>query len=66
MTKNKYIVELEDGVFIATTNGDPGRTLVKDSAQVFISKLAAEKKLQKARTYRPFLYAKIHNLINKE
>jgi len=37
----KYIIELFDGCWRASWDGDPGRTLVKDSAKEYKSELAA-------------------------
>ncbi len=56
---NTYIVELHTGVWLAETAGDPGRTLVKRNAQVFNAASDARHALDKARNYRPFLYARI-------
>jgi len=53
----KYIVELEPGVFICETDGDPGRTLVRKNAQVFKDMRAAGRALTAAREYRPFANA---------
>ena len=36
-----YIVEIEDGVYLAPWDGDPGRTLVKESAKKFKTKSSA-------------------------
>jgi hypothetical protein len=55
----KYIVELEKGVWIASWEGDPGRTLVEENARKFPSLRSAQNGLKRARVYRPFLKAKI-------
>ena len=57
----KYVVELEKGVFIAPWDGDPGRTLNFKNAKKFKNRKHAEIALTKARTYRPFLNAKIYS-----
>jgi len=44
-----WIVEIETGVWLATWDGDPGRTLVKDSAKQFKSEQSAGRALGKAR-----------------
>jgi hypothetical protein len=54
-----FIVELEDGVYLAAWNGDPGRTLVKSSAKRFKAYAQAQFALLGARNYRPFERAKI-------
>lgn len=43
-----FIVELEEEVWIAPWEGDPGRTLVKENAKRFKSKGAATKAMDKA------------------
>jgi hypothetical protein len=58
--KIRWVVELEPGVWIADTDGDPGRTLVKENAQRFFMKSEAKKALEKARTFRAFKNAKIY------
>jgi len=54
-----YIVELDEGVWIADWEGDPGRTLIKDNAKKFGSRGKAKEALTKARLYRKFVMAKI-------
>lgn len=44
-----YIVELEEGVWIAPWEGDPGRTLVKDNAKLFKTETGASRALTAAR-----------------
>ena len=56
------IVELEPGVWMADTEGDPGRTLVKENARIFKCENFALLGLKIARTYRPFANAKIEML----
>jgi hypothetical protein len=56
----KYIIELEPGVWAAKWPGDPGRTLVPESAKRFNSESAAKKHLANIRRkFTPFLYAEI-------
>lgn len=54
-----YIVELHEGVWIATWDGDPGRTLKKENAKQYGNFKQAEMELFWARKYRPFKEAKI-------
>lgn len=54
-----YRVEIEEGVWLATWRGDPGRTLVRDSARLFGSRHGARVALGFARRFSPFLSAKI-------
>lgn len=58
MSKGKwhctYVVQLENGVWLAPVDGDPGRTLVLEFAQRFDSRNRAEWALKKARENRPF------------
>lgn len=55
-----FIVELETGVWLAPMAGDPGRTLVKGSAQKFETQGAAKSALREARKFRTFKSAKIN------
>jgi hypothetical protein len=55
----RYVVELEDGVWIADTDGDPGRTLKFGNAQLFESESEAAVAIGDARDYRPFPRAHI-------
>ena len=48
-----YVVELQDGCWLADWPGDPGRTIVFENAKVFKTFLSAEKALNKARLCRP-------------
>lgn len=54
-----YIVELEEGVFLAPGEGDPSRTLVKASAKRFLFSAWAARALTKAREFRLFASAKV-------
>jgi len=54
-----YIVEIEDGVWLAIGQGDPARTLVKANSRVYGSLAAARGALTRARKYRRFEKAKI-------
>lgn len=47
-----WIVELQPGCWLAPWDGDPGRTLVKDSAEIFPTKKAAEDALDRASDFR--------------
>lgn len=49
-----YIVQLENKVWIAPWNGDPGRTVMKKNAEIFSSKKKAISALKDARIFRPF------------
>ncbi|MCP3924512.1 MAG: hypothetical protein GY714_18215 [Desulfobacterales bacterium] len=50
----KYIVELEEGVYIAPWDGDPGRTHVKENATRFKNISLAYKAISKAFECRNF------------
>ncbi len=54
-----FIVELEQDVWIADWDGDPGRTCVESNAKRFRKRGPAGNALTAARKYRPFLNAKI-------
>jgi|GEM_PF-2079545 len=58
-----WIVELYDGCWFAPWDGDPGRTLVRESAEQFKSKAAAKRALDSAKnaygSFRDFSQAKI-------
>ena len=56
-----YVVELEDGVWIAPWEGDPGRTLVLEHADIFPTGELAYKALAKACRYRNFTGAKVYS-----
>lgn len=55
-----WTVELEAGVWLAPWKGDPGRTLVGDSAKGFGTRHGARAALGQARRHRPFARAEIH------
>jgi len=57
--ENRYIVELEKGVYIAPWDGDPGRTIILNNAKGFYKEKYAKEALVTAQTYRPFNNAKI-------
>lgn len=54
-----YILELEDRVWLAPWDGDPGRTLDINNAIKFINISGAFKELKYARKFRPFKHAKV-------
>jgi hypothetical protein len=58
----KFIVQLEEGVWIAEWDGDPGRTLDRNHAKPFDSFKAAKVALKMAREFRDFPTARIKNL----
>lgn len=49
-----WIVELEPGVYLAATQGDPGRTLQAENAVTYPSHPRASKALRDAQKVRPF------------
>lgn len=49
-----FIVELEASVWLAPWDGDPGRTLARESAKTFRTEAAAHKAIEEARKYRRF------------
>ena len=55
----KWIVELQEFVYISTWRGDPGRTYCMSCAKRFDSIKQAEASLKRARQYRPFGDARI-------
>jgi len=55
-----YIVEIEPGVWLATWQGDPGRTLVENSAKKYPSARSAFSAIARACMYRNFDKAVIH------
>lgn len=57
--KGKWIVELEEGVWLADWEGDPGRTTVKESAKVFSLLTVAYSELGVAKEFRRFPNAKV-------
>jgi hypothetical protein len=58
----KYIVELEEGVWIAPWTGDPGRTRVKENARVYSRWQDAKAGLTWAEKSRPFPNAVLHQV----
>ena len=50
--KIMFIVELESKCWIASWDGDPGRTIVKENAKKFKTKGQAKLALEVCRTYR--------------
>lgn len=54
-----YVLELEKGVWFTSGEGDPSRTLKIENAKKFNKKGWAKWSLKIARTYRPFLKARI-------
>ncbi len=54
-----YIVELEEGVWLASWVGDPGRTLDINNAARYGNIVYARQQLKDARKYRPFKKAKV-------
>ena len=63
MKKTNYQVELEDGVWLAPWDGDPGRTLNRDFADLFYTVKDAEAAIDKAREYRPFKMARLQSVM---
>ena len=55
----KYIVEIEEGLFLAKWSGDPGRTLIEKSARRYKDVSAATYALARARRFRDFPDARI-------
>jgi hypothetical protein len=55
----KCIVEIEEKVWLAPWEGDPGRTLVRENARQFETLRSAKMAITAARKYRPFKNAKI-------
>jgi len=49
-----YIVEISPGCWLAPWRGDPGRTLVKDNAKLFLTEHGAKTALGIARKRFPF------------
>lgn len=55
------IIELEKNVWLADLDeGDPPRTTIKEYAKEFETMESAARVLTKARTFRPFKKAQIH------
>lgn len=57
--KTQYIVELEEGVYLTSGQGDPSRTLLLEHARLFASEHEVNRALKKARKYRPFMSARV-------
>jgi hypothetical protein len=57
--KEKYILELEEGVYFIGWFGGIRRTLKIDSAKEFKFKKQAELELENCRKFHPFVNAKI-------
>lgn len=57
--KKYVIVELEEGVWLAPWDGDPGRSIVEDNAKKFPTRSTAKRALKKAQELRPFSNAKL-------
>ncbi len=55
----EYICELEKGVWIASWDGDPGRTLAIENAERFKKKSSAWEAIEKAQGIRPFRNARV-------
>lgn len=57
----KYVVDLEGdcSVFIASWDGDPGRTCIIENATKYSTISSATYGLARARKWRPFLQARI-------
>ena len=60
----RYLVELEQGTYLAPWAGDPGRTIKRSNAKRYKSEQLASIALRKARRYRPFVCAKINAVID--
>ncbi len=54
-----WIVELEPGVFLAETYGDPGRTLQIEHAVTYSSHARASRALRDAQKLRPFEFGRV-------
>ena len=52
--ENYYVVKLEEGVWLAPWEGDPGRTLKIENAAKYYVRENAEKALSDALKYRSF------------
>ena len=59
-----YIAEIEEGVWLCDVEGDPGRTLVKESAMKFTSLEDAIEAVKAAReAFTPFPNARVECLL---
>jgi len=54
-----FLVKLEKGVWLASWQGDPGRTLKKTNAKTFTTEEKAQQALYRARLFRRFEKAKV-------
>lgn len=57
-----FVVRLHQGCWLAPWAGDPGRTLVRDSARLYESQRSAGLALRRARQCRPFPNALIQRV----
>lgn len=57
-----YVVELNQGCWLAPWTGDPGRTLVIEHATIYETRRGARVALGMARRYRPFINAAVRTL----
>jgi hypothetical protein len=57
----KAVVRLTPNCWLAPWRGDPGRTMVRESAKVYESPWAAFYALVRAKTFRPFPQAVIED-----
>jgi len=55
----KFILQLEEGVWLATGDGDPSRTCNIENAMILDSPKEIRDALDEARKYRHFLYAEM-------
>jgi hypothetical protein len=55
-----WVVQIQPGVWLAPWRGDPGRTLVIESAKQFKTAHAGECALRQARRWRPFAGAFVY------
>ena len=58
----EYVVQLEEEVYLADVDGDPGRTLVYSDAMRFFTRGDAELALGAAQKYRLFSGAEIYEV----
>lgn len=54
-----FIVEIEAGCWLADWSGDPGRTINRDHAKVYLTARSAKSALTAARRNRKLPFAKI-------
>lgn len=57
--KTQFYVELEEGVYLTSGQGDPSRTVLLEHAHLYASEHEANGALRKAKKYRPFMNAKV-------